>query len=70
MCENVKKKTQHYEMEQCIPTLGVGIPKVPQGVLICHCVGKLILNATSLIFKLINLEVKLKSYKPQKLSNS
>jgi len=49
VCENVKEKPQHYEMDQCIPTLGVGIPKVHQGVLICHCVGKLFSNATSLI---------------------
>ncbi len=56
-------------MDQCIPILGVGIPKVPQGVPICHCVGKLFSKVTSLFLKPLNLEVKLKSYKPQKLSN-
>jgi hypothetical protein len=49
-------------MDQCIPTLEVGIPEVPQGVPMCHCVGKLFSNDTSLILKPLNLEVNPKNY--------
>jgi hypothetical protein len=52
------------------PLCELEFPRYPKEFQYVIVLGKLFSKATSLVLKPLKLEVKLESYKPQKLSNS